>query len=146
MKWAVLGLTLLLSGVVAAAEDDQTSLADVLAEQTGQNGRACVRENDIRGYGYRERDRLLTIDARGGYFLATTLLRCHELAATTTTAFNGRMGDVCGGGASSVGLQRGLCPIGKVFKFANRKAAFTAIESAKLTIAEAENGSVASEE
>lgn len=138
MKYGTLLLALVcacLGTGSAMADDKAPQMSDILSAQTGQNGRECVLVNDIRGYGYQ--DRVLTMDARGGYYVATTLFRCHDLESSTAAAFNGTFGEICGGGGSSVGRRLGRCPIGKVFKFDNRQQAFEALDQAKQTLSDA---------
>lgn len=104
-------------------------LSDILTEQSGQNGRACVRVSDIKGYGYSKG--VLTIDGRRDYFLATTVMRCHSLDMAVGVAFDGPQNEICGGGNSYIQSKGGRCIISKIFEYDNRKAAFSALDEAK---------------
>jgi hypothetical protein len=53
---------------------------DLLKVQTAQDGKACVRQRNIRGYGMLDDD-VVSISASGGnrYYLVTTLFQCQSL-------------------------------------------------------------------
>ncbi|TVZ41473.1 hypothetical protein P886_0819 [Alteromonadaceae bacterium 2753L.S.0a.02] len=131
--WSALMVSSVLLTACATTSDTSglPTLTDALGEQTGQNGRACVLKSDIKSFGYK--DKVLTINARGGYFIATTVMRCHNLDTASLAVFDGPHNEVCGGGSSSVGD----CPIAKIFEFANRSTAFEALETAKAMVTEA---------
>lgn len=104
-------------------------ISDALKLQTGASGRACVRISDIRGYAYN--NGVVSIDGGRRYYLATTIMRCHNLDTVTAVAFDGPGGEICGGGASRIKAADSECVVSGVFEFDNRSAAFSALESAK---------------
>ncbi|WP_083608239.1 hypothetical protein [Teredinibacter haidensis] len=103
-------------------------VSELLVEQLGGKGRDCVRISDIKGYGYQHN--VFTIDGRGDYYLATTVTRCHSMAATVGVVFQGPGNEVCGGGASKVYGSGTDCTISKVYEFPSRKEAFSALDKA----------------
>ncbi|WP_052691920.1 DUF6491 family protein [Teredinibacter purpureus] len=112
-------------------------MADLLAQETGQNGRACVRVSDIDGYGFQHD--IVTVDAGRDYYLMTTLTRCHAMAMAVAVVFKGPQNEVCGGGTSSITSTDGRCTISKIFEFDDKDAAFSALKKAQSLIDEAKN-------
>lgn len=107
-------------------------ISDALKLQTGASGRACVRISDIRGYAHNSG--VVSIDGGRNYYLATTIMRCHNLDTATAVAFDGPGGEVCGGGASRIKAAGSECVVSNVFEFDNRSAAFAALESANAVL------------
>ncbi|WP_049722823.1 DUF6491 family protein [Gilvimarinus polysaccharolyticus] len=105
------------------------NISSVLLDSTGQNGRACIKANDIRGYGVLEQD-VISIDARNRYYLATVLPGCIDLASSSRAMFGSRSYEVCGGGMGQVQTGGDNCTIRHIFEFDNREAAFAAHDSA----------------
>lgn len=103
-------------------------IGDVIAEQTGQDGRACVRVNNIRGYGVN--DDVINISAGRKYFVATTLYHCHNLELSSHALFDSRFTEACGGSAYIV-TRNERCPIQHIFEFENRKEAHAAVKVAE---------------
>lgn len=120
---SVTAMTLLLAGCGVFGERSTPSFYDVLQEEAGQNGRACVRQSDIRGYGVLERD-VVSIDARRNYYLATMLPGCNALSTSPRALFEGRFSEVCGGGRSTVRAGGDECTIRQIFEFDDREQAF----------------------
>jgi hypothetical protein len=104
----------------------------VLAGLTEQNGRACIRVNDIHGFAALS-DQLISVNSRRGeYFLVTMPYRCYSLSSTYEIAFKGSYLDVCGGGARDAILTPDeSCPIKHIFKFKSRKDALATLELAR---------------
>lgn len=101
----------------------------VLRDTAGQNGRACVRQSDIRGYGVLERD-VVSIDGRRNYYLATLQPGCNALSTSPRALFEGRFSEVCGGGRSRLKVGGDTCTFRQIFEFDNRDAAFEAHQQA----------------
>ena len=112
----------------------QSNLPDydkLLKTQTEQNGRACIRESDIRGYGVLD-DSVVSIDARGRkeYYLLTTTYQCNSLMTSGSAAFVGGFSELCGGGRDNIFTGDDSCPIKSIFKFESRAQAFAAFDEA----------------
>jgi len=97
----------------------------VLAETLEENGRACVRHSDIRGYGVLDHD-VISIDARRAYYLATVMPGCNALNTSPTALFEERFSEVCGGGMHKLYTGGDHCTIRQIFEFDSREAAFEA--------------------
>ena len=117
-------------------EQSQFSMEDALQQQTGQNGRTCMRLSDIDGYNFD--GRVITIDGGRRYYVGTTLMRCHEADMAVNMKFDGPGGDFCGSPNSTITTRDGRCTMKSLFEFGNRKAAFAAIETAKENIQQAQ--------
>jgi hypothetical protein len=110
-------------------------IKDVLKEQTGQNGRACVRISDINGYGYQ--NNVITIDGRRNYYLATTVMRCNAMNTAVAARFEGPSGyEICGGGSSKIRSGGDTCTISQIFEFESREVAFAALDTADTKLKE----------
>lgn len=120
-------IAVLSTGLAACAttENKVPPFNKVLAETIEQNGRACVRQNDIRGYGVLDYE-VISIDGRRNYYLATVLPGCNALETSPAALFEGRFSEVCGGGMHKVYAGGDHCTIRQMFKFENREAAFEA--------------------
>lgn len=105
-------------------------LSAMLADETGQNGRACVRLSEIQGYGVLD-DNVLSIDATRNYYLATVLPGCNDLQTSARTLFSGKFGEVCGGGKDRIATGGDSCSIRQMFEFENREQAFAAFNAVR---------------
>lgn len=107
------------------------SYDELLRAETEQNGRACVRQHNIRGYGILDDD-VISIDARGknSYYLVTTWLKCHSLQTSFSAGFKGDFFELCGGGGDKILTSEESCPIKSIFEFASREEAFSTFEKA----------------
>ena len=104
---------------------------EMLAQVTEQDGRACIRLDDIRGYAPLD-DSLISVSGRRReHFLVTTTFRCTELGTAMAVAFDGRFSEVCGGGTGTVVTGRERCPIRHIYEFPSRDDAFAALEAAR---------------
>lgn len=103
--------------------NDVPSVADMLREDTGQNGRACIRQTDMRGYGILK-NRVLSIDGQRNYYLATVHPGCTDLQTGARSIFSGSFGEICGQRMDAIATQGDLCTIGQIYEFENREAAF----------------------
>jgi hypothetical protein len=110
------------------------SYDDLLKIQTEQNGRACIRQHNIRGYGVLEDD-VLSINARGKnkYYIATTWLRCDSISTSFAAGFKGDFSEVCGGGRDSILTSEQSCSIKSIFEFSSREEALMYFKKAKET-------------
>ncbi|AWB68086.1 hypothetical protein C2869_17390 [Saccharobesus litoralis] len=107
-------------------------LSATLANQTGQDGRACVDKGDIRGFGALN-DRALFVDTMGdGYFVMTTLWSCYSLDTAFQVGFDSRSYQICGGRSDKILTSDEKCLVKQVFKFDDRKAAHQAVDKAEL--------------
>lgn len=99
----------------------------LLASITEQDGRACLREDDIRGFGILDDD-VISVESRrpGEYFLFTTLYQCPSLQFSPQLAFSAAFNQFCGGGRDKVISGDEICPIRSIYKFENRQQAFEA--------------------
>ena len=120
---------LLALGGCATQEGSVPNLSSVLLDTSGQNGRACVQQRDIRGYGVLDGD-VISIDARRGYYLATTLPGCNNLGTAPRAAFEERFSEVCGGGMHKLYTGDDQCTIRHMFEFEDRQSAFKAHQKA----------------
>lgn len=102
---------------------------ELLREHTQQDGRECIRDSDIRGFGVLDRD-LISVDSRNRdeYFLMTTLFRCHSLELSPRVAFVGNYAEFCSGNGNKIHTGEEACPIKSIFKFESREQAFEAYE------------------
>jgi hypothetical protein len=112
----------------ASTGGDIPKVANMLRDTTGQNGRACVRQSDIQGYGVLEND-VVSIDGTRKYYLATVLPGCIDLQTSVRALFSGGFGEVCGGTMNKIVTRGDQCTINQMFEFENRKAAFDTYNS-----------------
>lgn len=106
-----------------ATTRDVPRMGEMLRETTGQNGRACVRLSDIRGYGVLK-DNVVSIDGFRNYYLATVLPGCIDLQTSARAMFSGDFGEICGQTMDSIATRGDRCSINQVFEFENREEAF----------------------
>ncbi len=122
---AALGLAVFVSACSSIGGSSVPRFHQILKDTTGQDGRACIRHSDIRGYGVLDEE-VISIDARREYYLATVLPGCHALETSPRALFEERFSEVCGGGRDRVHVEDGHCTIRQIFEFENREAAFEA--------------------
>lgn len=105
------------------------SYDDLLKAETEQNGRACVRQNDIRGYSLVDDD-VISINARGQnrYYLVTTFFQCHSLQTSFAAGFKGSFSELCGGGGDKILTSEESCPIESIFEFKTKDDALASFE------------------
>lgn len=129
--WKLCATAPLLAALSACTTTGESvpSFYDVLAETSGQNGRACVRHSDIRGYGVLDHD-VISIDGRRSYYLATVMPGCNALDTSPSALFEERFSEVCGGGMHKVYAGGDHCTIRQMYEFENREAAFEAHRNA----------------
>lgn len=106
-----------------ATTSDVPDIGQMLRETTGQNGRACVRVDDIRGYGVLKDD-VVSIDSMSDYYLATVLPGCIDLQTSVRALFSGDFGEICGRTMDSVVTRGDRCTINQMFEFESREEAF----------------------
>jgi len=123
--------TIILSACSSNAQKEPVPKMSALLQQlTEQNGRACVRNSDIDGYGT-AKNRVVTIDGGRKYYLATTLHACHELDTSARALFKGDFGEVCGNSLSKIVAGKSYCSIGSMYVFDSRKEAFATLRKAR---------------
>ncbi len=113
-----------------AANKNVPSYADALDEVTGQNGRACVRTDDIDGYGVLTGD-VISIDSDFNYYLATVLPGCMDLGTSIGAVFQSDFYELCGQSMERIYTGDDRCTINKVYEFESRDEAFEAYNRAK---------------
>ncbi|WP_158966268.1 DUF6491 family protein [Paraglaciecola sp. L3A3] len=111
---------------------DLPNYDELLKTETTQDGRACVRQNDIRGYGTLDDDVIsVSVSPRNQYYLITTLFRCDSLLTSFAAGFKGNFSELCGGGRDKILTSDESCPIKSIFEFESREDAFATFEKAK---------------
>ncbi|MEP0357264.1 DUF6491 family protein [Paraglaciecola sp.] len=108
---------------------DVPSYDELLRAETEQDGRACVRQRSIRGYGLLDDD-LISISSSGKkrYYLATTFMQCYSLQTGFQAGFKGDFFEVCGGRNDKIITSDEACPIKSIYEFENREAAFAVVK------------------
>ena len=134
LKWFVATVFLVNLMACASMQADLPNYDELLKAQTEQNGRQCIRDSDIKGYGVLE-DNVVSIDARGRneYYLLTTVYQCQSLMVSSAAAFVGGFSELCGGGRDKIFTGDDSCPIKSIFKFESQQQAFAAFDQAKET-------------
>ena len=119
-----IGVTACTSRVANLPSNDE-----LLREYTQQDGRECIRDRDIRGFGVLDND-VISVDSRtrDEYFLMTTLYRCYSLDISPQVAFVGKYAEFCAGGSDKIHTGEEVCPIKSIFKFESREQAFEAFD------------------
>lgn len=107
---------------------------ELLRAETEQDGRACVRQRNIRGYGTLDDD-VISISSSGKkrYYLATTFMNCNSLLTSFKAGFKGDFFEVCGGRNDKIITSDEACSIKSIFEFENREDAFAAFEKVEKT-------------
>lgn len=106
------------------------SFDELLKSETQQDGKTCIRQNDINGYGVLGND-IISVDARGKkHYLITTLYRCNTLNTGFQAGFDGSYFDFCPLRDKIVTIDES-CPVKSIFEFDSRDDAFAAFENAK---------------
>lgn len=134
LKVLLTGMYLASLAGCASLQSNLPNYDELLKTQTEQNGRECIRDSQIRGYGVLNDD-VVSIDARrpNEYYLMTTLYRCQSLVMSNSAAFVGGFSELCGGGRDKIFTGEDSCPIKSIFKFESREQAFDAFDQAKET-------------
>ena len=120
----------LLAACSATSVPTSSELSTTLMDITGQDGRACVRVQDISGYGVLNDSTVSVSSKFRRHYLMVTAYRCSEMQTAFGAAFKGSFTEFCGRRDSIVsGGQR--CPIQAVFEFDDRESAFDAFDEAE---------------
>ena len=127
-------ITLAACSTQPSSSNSNASYAQAMNELSGQNGRACIRTRDIRGYGS-ESDNRLNINAGSKYYIAKTMYSCTNLDMAPNALFESRFSEACAG-TSYIISRAGRCPIQYIWEFDNREAAFTAHDNVEKRMAE----------
>lgn len=103
---------------------------DAMLTITGQNGRACVRINDLAGFGTISDNTISVSNKFRNHYLMVTAFGCYDVETTVRAAFKGAFTEFCGGGRDSIYTRQSRCLVRSVFEFENREAAFKAYDAA----------------
>jgi hypothetical protein len=128
---AVLSLAALtIAGCVTTAyRPTPVEMDSALREITGQDGRACIRQRDIAGFGALSDTVLSVSDKFRGQYLMITRYSCPGMEVASRALFEGAFTEFCGL-RDSIATRDGRCPILSVFTFENRDVAFEAHDQA----------------
>lgn len=113
-----------LASSCAAAGGDAHSIKKMLADTTGQNGRACIKKTDIRSFGVLKGD-IVSIDGTRHYYLATVFPGCTDLQTSMRAYFSSDFFEVCGGKNDKMVTESNQCTINRIYEFKNRDEAFS---------------------
>lgn len=98
--------------------------------ETEQDGKACIRQADINGYGVLD-DYSITVDARGKkHYIVTTMYRCSTLNTGFQAGFDGDNFDFCPIRDKIITIDQ-ACPVKAIYEFESRQEAFDAYEKVK---------------
>ncbi len=107
------------------------SMDEMLGQVTEQNGRACIRTNDIDGYAPLSDD-MVSVSARGKkHYLVTTMFRCASLGSSFNVGFSGKFSEICGRGQGELITREETCPIMHIYEFPSRDDAFASLQAAE---------------
>lgn len=123
------GAVAVLAACASPHKNPAPSVSSLLMESSGQNGRACVQQRDIRGYGVLDDD-WVSVDATRNYYLARLMPGCNSIVTSPRAAFESRSYEVCGGGGSQLHTADDSCTIRYLFEFESREEAFKAYKDA----------------
>lgn len=132
LKYGVIVMALASVVSCSSVQVDLPSYDELLRVETQQNGRACIRQHDIRGFGSLD-DEVVSVSSnrKDHYYLVTTLFRCSSLQTSFTAGFKGGFSEFCGGGRDKILTSEESCPIKHIFEFNSREEAFSAFDKAK---------------
>ncbi len=133
-------LAAMLTAGCASQSSRPTSQAylDAFKAETGQDGRACVRNSDISSYGTLDPDSVVSIDSRrmNDYYIAVTNRRCDGISTSSVAAVGGDDWELCGGRMDTITVAGDRCTIGGLFEYESRDAAFASWDRVKASFAE----------
>ena len=112
-----------------AYQPNPAEINSALRQITGQDGRACVRQRDIDGFGALSDTVLSVSDKFRGHYLMITRYSCPGMEVASRALFEGAFTEFCGQ-RDSITTRGGRCPILSVYTFENRDAAFEAHDQA----------------
>lgn len=112
-----------------AASRDLPRFSEILAGASGQDGRACIRQHDIRGYGVLKND-VISIDGGRRYYLATVMPGCNDLPTSMGIMFSSRFHEICGRSMDRIVTGSSWCSIDQIFEFSDRNEAFDTYDTA----------------
>ncbi len=112
-----------------ASNRDLPRFSEILAGASGQDGRACIRQYDIRGYGVLKND-VISIDAGRRYYLATVMPGCTDLPTSMGIMFSSRFHEICGRSMDRIVTGSSWCSIDQIFEFSSRNEAFDIYDTA----------------
>ncbi len=106
------------------------SVNDLLAADTGQDGKTCIRQVDINGYGVLN-DYAISVDTRGKkHYIVTTMYRCPTLNTGFQAGFDGNRFDFCPIRDRLITSDE-ACPVKAIYEFESRQQAFATFNQAE---------------
>lgn len=120
-------LLILIAGLMSCQNlpKDLPSYDSMLKASTGQDGRACIRNDRINGYGTLDTG-VVSVDTFGKkYYLVTTIQNCNSLDVGFKAAFKGSFSEFCSL-RDKIITQDEACNVRSIFEFESRNAAFDA--------------------
>ncbi len=127
-------ITLSTLGLLACSNVERSvkSYENLLKASTEQDGKACVRQRSIRGFGMLADD-VVSVEVLGKprYYLMTTRMRCDSLHTHFSAGFKSDFFEICGGANDKIVTAEESCTIDSVFAFDTRDAALEAFNNAK---------------
>jgi len=118
----------LLASCASMTGSNKPKLGSMLSDTTGQKGRACVKVNDIKGYGVLEDD-VISIEGKGEHYLATVQPGCGDIPQSAQILFSGDFGEVCGEALDEIVAGDDRCTVNQLFEFKNRESAMKAYQA-----------------
>ncbi|MCZ6665982.1 MAG: DUF6491 family protein [Gammaproteobacteria bacterium] len=114
----------------ATSAPDQDLDAEI-REITGQDGRTCIENRQIKGFGEAS-EHTITIRGTGGrYYVLTMRGSCRHLRHSLDIALDPRDHELCGVRNDRIIVDGETCYVKSVFKFPGRDEAYLAIEDAE---------------
>jgi hypothetical protein len=125
-RLTILGIAASVAVLSSCATTRLPSMSEMLRDATEQDGRACVDEDDIDGYGVLENN-VISIDGERDYYLATVSSGCDDLAISvdgdSDTDFGNDSDEICGESGDELDADEDDCEIHQVFEFDDREEA-----------------------
>jgi len=127
-KTLLFGAALFSVVLTSCASTNTPKMATMLRDTTGQNGRACILQSDIKSYGVLK-DNIISINGKRKYYLATVLPGCNDLQTSVRAMFSGKFSEICGQSMDKLVTGGNQCTINHIFQFNSRDEAFAVYNS-----------------
>ncbi len=138
-RLTILGIAASVAVLSSCATTRLPSMSEMLRDATEQDGRACVDEDDIDGYGVLENN-VIGIDGERDYYLATVSAGCDDdleisidedsdddLVDDSDNDFGDDFGsdsdEICGESGDELDADEDDCEIHQIFEFDDREDA-----------------------
>jgi hypothetical protein len=144
-RLTILGIAAMVAVLSSCATTRLPSMSEMLRDATEQDGRACVDEDDIDGYGVLENN-VIGIDGERDYYLATVSAGCDDNLKISVgddfgndfdsdddlvddsdndsdTDFGNDSDEICGESGDELDADEDDCEIHQVFEFDDREEA-----------------------